>query len=215
MNRRNIIIFFISLILSILAASDGYTASDLSLDEAIRTALKINPQAVISRESETAADAKARGALSAYYPQLSIGVDWNKGRSFLTAVESIKPTEVTTGSLNLRQTIYDFGHTAGVVDAARNIKKAETEMVAVTGKNIVFRVRAAFFRSLAADKQVLSVRSSVKDRAELFRQSQEFFKEGIRARIDVAKAEANLYAARTLLSQAENTRDNEIGRAHV
>ena len=198
----------ISMVLSVLTAANGYAAEPLTIEDAVMTALGKNPQAIEAQESVAVAEARTGQTLSNYYPQLGIGADWNKGRTFMTATESIKPTEAATSALYLKQTIYDFGRTAGTVASARSNTKAAAESLTITRQDIAFRVRADFYSVLASEKQVLAVRETVRDREALYHQAQEFFNQGVRAKIDVAKAEANLYAARTLLTQAENNRDN-------
>ena len=207
-HMKNLFAFAILVILMTVFPIENGHAEPLTLEDAVVVALGKNPQAVEARESVAAAEARTGQTLSSYYPQLSVGADWNKGRTFMTATESIKPIEVTTSALYLKQTIYDFGRTAGTVASARSNTKAATEMLTITRQDLAFRVRAAFYSLLAAEKQVRAVRETVSARDALYHQAQEFFNQGVRAKIDVANAEANLYAARTLLTQAENNRDN-------
>lgn len=188
-------------------------ASPLTLDEALETAKKNHPQVVEAKETLHGTEARTGLALANYYPQISVAADWSKGRSFLTALESIRPTEVHTAALYLKQTIYDFGRTTGLVDAARSNRKAAEKALDVTRQELSLRVKSAFYLLLASEKQVIAVKETVRSREEVFRQAQEFFVQGIRAKVDVARAEANLYAARTALVRAEN--DKEIVRVEL
>lgn len=201
------------LILLCLYSLPLYAASPLALDEALETARKNHPQVVEAREALHGAEARTGLALATYYPQISVAADWSKGRSFLTALERIRSTEVNTAALNLKQTIYDFGRTAGQVDAARSNRDAADKALAVTRQELALRVKSAFYLLLASEKQVMAVKETVTGRAGVFRQAQEFFAQGIRAKVDVARAEANLYAARTALIRAENNR--EIARVEL
>lgn len=196
-----------------LLAGTTYAAEPLILDEAIATALKNHPQAVEARENLYGAEARTGQALAGYYPQITIAADWSKGRSFLTPLESIRETEVHTDALYLKQTIYDFGRTAGAVAAARGNRTAAAEALAVTRQDISFRVRSAYYLLLAAGKQVVAVRETVRLKEEVYRQAQEFFNQGIRPKVEVTRAEANLFAARTTLIRAENNR--EIARVEL
>ncbi len=190
-----------------------YADSFLTLDEALTTAQKNHPQIVEAKENLHAAEARTGQARSGYYPQISIAADWNKGRTFLTPTESIKATEAHTESLYLKQTIYDFGRTAGVVDTARSNSEAADKALTVTRQDLALRVRNAFYLILAAEKQVIAIKETVKAREDVYRQAQEFFNQGIRAKVDVARAEANLYTARTALIRAEN--NMEIARVEL
>lgn len=199
---------FVLILLTIFVpAQPLYAATSLTLDEALTTALKNHPQAVEAREDLHGAEARTGQALANYYPQINIAADWSKGRSFLTPLESIRETEVHTDALYLKQTIYDFGRTAGAVAAARGNRTAAAEALAITRQDISFRVRSAYYLLLAAGKQVIAVRETVRLKEEVYRQAQEFFNQGIRPKVDVTRAEANLFAAKTALIRAENNRE--------
>lgn len=201
------------LALLVLVVARSYAAELLTLDEAVATALKKHPQIIEAKENLLGAEARTGQALSNYYPQISFAADWSKGRSFLTAQESIRQTEVNTEALYLKQTIYDFGRTSGAVDTARGNRDATDKALTLTRQDLTLRVKSAFYLLLATEKQVVAVKENVKAREEIFRQAQEFFNQGIRAKVDVARAEANLFAARTSLIRAENNR--EIARIEL
>lgn len=190
-----------------------FAANVLTIDEAIETALKSHPQLIEARQNLNSAEARTGQALSSYYPQISIAADWNKGRTFLTPTESIKSTEVQTDSIYLKQTIYDFGRTSGAVDAARGNRDAAVKSIDITRQDLTLRVKSAFYLLMAAEKQVIAFKETVKSREEIFHQAQEFFNKGIRAKVDVARAEANLYVAKTALIRGENNR--EIARVEL
>jgi len=205
--------FMLVLLVLLAPTSYVYAASSLTLDEALTTALKNHPQVIEAQENLLGAEARTGQALAGYYPQISFAADWSKGRSFLTAQESIRQTEVHSEALYLKQTLYDFGRTSGAVDAARGNRDAIDKALIVTRQDLALRVRSAFYLLLATEKQVLAVRENVTAREGIFRQAQEFFNQGIRAKVDVARAEATLFAARTALIRVENNR--EIARIEL
>ena len=205
--------FALVLLVLLVPTQPLYAAPSLTLDEALTTALKNHPQIIDARENLNGAEARTGQALASYYPQVSIAADWSRGRSYLTALQNIKTTEVNTEALYLKQTIYDFGRTSGAVDAARSNRDAADKALSITRQDLALRVRSGFYFMLAAEKQVVAVRETVKARAEVHRQAQEFFSLGIRAKVDVARAEANLFTAKTALIRAENNR--EIARVEL
>ncbi|MDD5104322.1 MAG: TolC family protein [Desulfuromonadaceae bacterium] len=205
---------FVFVLLALLTSTQPlYAAADLTLDEALGTALKNHPQVIEARENLNGAEAKTGQALANYYPQISLSADWIRGQSYFPAQETIKISETNTASLYLKQTIYDFGRTSGAVEAARGNREAADNALAVTRQDLTLRVRVAFYLVLALEKQVQAVRENVKAREDVFRQAQEFFTQGIRARVDVARAEANYFAAKTNLIRAESNR--EIARVEL
>ncbi len=201
------------LLIASLLACRAYAAEPLRLDDALTTALESHPQVIEARENLHGAEARSGQALANYYPQISIAADWSKGRSFLTPLESIKKTEVNTDALYLKQTIYDFGRTSGAVDATRGNREAADKALTLTRQDLALRVKSAYYLLLAATKQVVATRETVKARENVYQQAQELFHQGIRAKVDVARAEANLYAAKTALIRAEN--NEEIARVEL
>lgn len=190
-----------------------YAADTLTLDEALATALKNHPQVIEASANLKSAEAKTGQALANYYPQISVAADWSKGRSYLTALERVRTTQVNSEALYLKQTIYDFGRTAGAVEAARYNREAADKNLVVTRNDLMLRVKSAFYLLLAAEKQFGATKETVKAREEVYRQAEEFFRQGIRPKVEVTKAEANLYAARTSLIRAGNNK--EIARIEL
>jgi len=207
---KAIIVF---MLLSTLFVVISYASEPLNIDEAVATALKNHPQVVEAKENLNGAQAKTSQAQANYYPQISFAADWSKGRTFLTAQENIKLTQVNTEALYLKQTIYDFGRTSGAVDTTLGNREAAENALTVTRQDLTLRVKSAFYLLLATEKQVIAVRETVKAREEIFRQAQEFFNQGIRAKVDVARSEATLFAAKTSLIRAANNR--EIARIEL
>jgi outer membrane protein len=199
--------------LALLPAQQSSAAPVLTLDEALATALKDHPQIIEAKANLSGADARTGQALANYYPQISIGADWSRGRSFLTPLESIRTTEVASEALYLKQTIYDFGRSAGAVAASRGIRAAADQALTLTRQDVALRVKSAFYLLLAAERQVAAVGETVKAREAVNRQAQEFFRQGIRAKVDAARAEANYFTSKTALIRAENNR--EIARIEL
>lgn len=205
--------FVLFLITFILTAQPLYAAAPLTLDEALEMALSSHPQVIEAKENLRGAVARSGQALASYYPQISFAADWNRGRSYIAAQDINKSTEVNSAGLYLKQTIYDFGRTSGVVDAANSNREAADKSLAITRQDLTLRVKSAFYLLFAAEKQAIAVSETVNARAEVLRQAQEFFNQGIRAKVDVARAEANYFAAKTSLIRAENNR--EIARLEL
>lgn len=199
--------FVPALIALLLQTQPLHAATPLTLDEALATALKRHPQIAEAKENLSGAEARTGQALANYYPQIGIAADWSRGRTFLTALERVKTTQVALNALYLNQTIYDFGRTAGAVDAAIGNRDAADQALTLTRQDLTLRVKSAFYLLLAAEQQVAATGETVKAREGVHRQALEFFNHGVRAKVDVARAEANLYAARTALIRARNGLD--------
>lgn len=197
----------IFLMLSLFFVGPVMAAEPLTLGEALKTADKNHPQIEEAAANLSATEAKLGQAKANYWPQINLAADWNKGDTFLTALGGIKATEVSTTSVVVRQNLYDFGRTAGATAAARGTKAAAAEGLTVSRQDVAFRVKGAWYLVLAAERQVEASRKTVAAREGLARQAGEFFKHGIRSRVEVARTEASLYAGKSLLIRAGNNRD--------
>ena len=201
-------------LLALLAfAPPAHAAAPLTMEEALAIAQQKHPQLAEAKEGLSGAEARAGRASSGYYPQISLVGDWSKGRSYLAALERVRGTEVDSATLQVRQTLYDFGRTAGTVAAARSYRDVAEKEVALSRLDLGLRVRVAFYRLLAAEKQLAATNDTVAAREALHGQAVEFFREGLRARVDVARSEANLYEARSAQIAAGSR--VELGRVEL
>ncbi|MFH1019192.1 MAG: TolC family protein [Pseudomonadota bacterium] len=195
------------LMLSVFLCGPAKAAEPLTLAEALTIAGKNHPQIEEAAANLSVTEARLGQAKANYWPQINLAADWNKGDTFLTALGAIKETEVSTTSVVVRQNLYDFGRTAGATAAARGAKAAAAEGLAVSRQDVAFRVKAAWYLVLAAERQVEAGQKTVAAREGLARQAGEFFRHGIRSKVEVARTEASLFAGKSLLIRAENNRD--------
>ena len=200
-------IFLLSIWTFIFLVTSAYPADPLTLGEAVAIAVRKHPQVVEAREVVAGAEARVGQARANYYPQITVAADWNNNRAFLPSLGGIKETELYSAAAFLRQSIYDFGRTSGVVDSTGENREAARYALTVTRQDLAFRVKSAFYLLLATERQLTSTRETVKFREDVYRQAREFFQQGIRPKVDVARAEANLYTARTALVRAGNNRE--------
>lgn len=184
-------------------------AEVLTLEEAVAAGLADHPRAAAARAEADAAAARGARAYAAYYPQVSIAADWARSRAFYPILGSgaLKETEVHSASVQLKQTLYDFGRTSGAAKAARLGRAAAEQASAAARQDAALRVREAYYLVLAAERQVAAERAAAAAKEEVLRRARGYFDEGVRPRLDVSRAEADLHAANTALIRAENNRD--------
>jgi outer membrane protein TolC len=101
-------------------------------------------------------------------------------------------------------TLYNFGKREGSVQSARDTLDATQFNYLTTEEDVVLAVKQAYYGYLAARALVKVREATVRDRELLVRQAQGFFEVGTRAKIDVARAESNLYSAQADLIGANN-----------
>lgn len=188
-----------------VAGTSGPAASvRWTVDEVVRIALEENPQVNQADSDTRAAGARKGQAASGYYPSVGVAAGVGRSRSFSasTGRSATADTEFVQGTLS--QTITDFGRTGAGVDRAGALFDAARESGRSVRGDVALQAKTAYFNVLRT-RQVLAVqRETVAQRESLLKQAQAFYEAGIRARIDVARAEAALYQARADLTTAES-----------
>jgi len=205
------------LVLGPAAAAAGEAAARLSLQEAMEIALKEHPSLKQSREKVTAAKYQIGSARAAYLPQVTYTHNLYYGNAFPAtsgAVSGGPPglgsslggttTDYYVNRFSLSQLIYDFGKTPGQINQSRATFHQTEEDYAGNRQKVVLDVRTAYFGYLAATRARKVTEETVRQNQELVKQAQGFYEVGLKAKIDVTKAEANLYNAEADLIKAKN-----------
>lgn len=195
------------------------SGEQLTLAKAIQVALENHPAIVQSREKAQAFKAQIGIARSNYLPHLTYTTDYEYGTTYagITGETVISPTipggfpsagggpsDYFLHRFTLNQLLYDFGKTSGQVAESRADYQASRFDYKNTRQQVVLNAKTAYFGYLAAQRAAQVSKENVELNKELVRQAKGFYRVGIRARIDVAKAEANLYDAESNLIKAKN-----------
>lgn len=183
-----------------IAAED----SVLTLGDAVLLALKHQPRLRAARERVKAQGAVVGQALSAYYPT----VNWNSSFSSTTqsgrTSTSQRAFDDASSRTNVDWTIYDFGRREGGVQQERDSLDSRRFAKSTSVEAVVLDVKRAYYRYLQV-KVLVRVRvDTVTDREALVRQARGFFEVGTRPKIEVARAESNLFSAKADLISAQN-----------
>src|SRR5918996_772297 len=149
----------------------------LSLDQAVLMALDNHPNVRAARERIGAQQAVLGQQMATYYPTISMNNFYQTSTQSGTTTgvsDDANDTFLSRASFNM--TLYNFGKREGTVQAAR-------ETLDATGYNY---------------------KTTVASRDLLVKQARGFYEVGTRARIDVVRAESNLYSAQADLIAAQN-----------
>src|SRR5215510_11915199 len=177
----------------------------LTLDEAIQIALENHPSIRASKERIGAQEAVVGQQMAAYYPLINMNSFYRTGTQSGTTT-GVTPngfdTFFSASTLNL--VLYNFGKREGNVQSARDTLDATNFNYKTTADIVIVNVKQAYFTYLGLRAIVKVREDTVKNRQLLANQAQGFFEVGTRARIDVARAESNLYLAEADLITAKN-----------
>jgi TolC family type I secretion outer membrane protein len=196
-------------------------AGRLTMQEAVGLALKQNPTIKESKEKVNSAQDQIGVSRAGLLPQLGFegsyyyGTAFGRSPGFLSASTpsgvSGFPSSLGNEADNyfiyrftLNQLIFDFGKTPGQVAGSKASRRQVGEDLANTRQQVVLDTRTAYYGYLSALKAFKVAEENVRQNQELLKQAKGFYQEGIRAKIDVAKAEANLFDAQAAIIRAQN-----------
>jgi TolC family type I secretion outer membrane protein len=192
----------------------------LTLQQAIEIAIREHPSLKESKERVFAAQYQIGSARAAYLPQLTLTNNFYFGNAFPATSGATgtggppglggvgaNTTDFYINRVSLTQLIFDFGKTPGQIDQSRATFHQTREDYAGNRQKVVLDARTAYFRYLAAMRARKVTEETVRQNQELVKQAQGFYEVGLRAKIDVTKAEANLYSAEADLIRAKNAVD--------
>jgi outer membrane protein TolC len=176
----------------------------LKVEDAVTIAVENHPRIRAARERVGAQQSVLGQQMSSYYPTVSLSNSYRTTTSSGTTTTSQEAFDLFSSRANFDMTLYNFGKREGAVQSARESLDAVGHSYKTTMEEVVLAVKQAYYNYLQA-KAVVKVREeTVKGRELIVRQAQGFFEVGTRPRIDVARAESNLYNAQADLIAAEN-----------
>ena len=176
----------------------------LTLDEAVQTALENHPNIKAAQERVGAQQAVLGQQKAAYYPTITNSNVYRSSTQTGTTGSSATGFDFFSSQINFNLTLYNFGKREGAVQAARETLDATGYNYKTTVDSVILGVKQTYFTYLGLAALVKVREETVKSRELLVRQAQGFYEVGTRAKIDVVRAESNLYNAQADLITAQN-----------
>ncbi|MHB8837307.1 MAG: TolC family protein [Candidatus Methylomirabilia bacterium] len=177
-------------------ASPPAAAVRWSLGDVIATAIANHPSIGQADAGTRAAVARREQAASVRLPQAAASAGWSWVEiPSATSGDQVRNT-ATTVKGTVSQLLTDFGRTGASLARAGDLAAASEQSARSSRVEVVFAAEVAYFNVLRAVNLQSVRRETLRQREALQRQAQAFFDAGLKARIDVVRAEANLYQAR-------------------
>jgi len=185
------------------STSPSPTGKLLTIEDAVRIGLENHPRIRSASERVSSQQAVLGQQMSAYYPTISMSNQYRTSQSSTNGGNDHAADSFSSqASFNL--TLYNFGKREGNVQAARETVDATKQDYETTNQDTILAIKQAYYVYLGSQALVNVRKDTVRNRDLLVRQARGFYEVGTRARIDVARAEANLYTAQADLIAAEN-----------
>ncbi|HEY5543898.1 MAG TPA: TolC family protein [Candidatus Binatia bacterium] len=186
-----------------LQSSLSPTGQLLTIEDAVRIGLDNHPRIKAANERIGSQEAVLGQQMSAYYPTVNFNNRYQTSQSS-TSGGADEASESYSSQASFNMTLYNFGKREGNVQSAREALSAVQQDYATTIQDIMLAVKQAYYVYLGAQELVRVRQDTVRSRELLVRQARGFYEVGTRARIDVARAEANLFSAQADLIATEN-----------
>jgi len=204
--HKKILLLVLLLIISgqTLQAAETIQKGDiLTLQQCINTALKNHPAINAAAGTIRQSESKIGQARAGYYPQINIQSDYSRIGQAPTSLRS-NPYNYYSNSLNLNQTLFDFGKTSSSVDIQILTKQSAEADFQNTAASLVLGVKEAYYSFLKAKMSEIVAKETVNQFQQHFDVAEMFFETGKSSKIDVTSAEVNLSNARIQLISVQN-----------
>lgn len=204
--HKKILLLVLLLIISgqTLQAAETIQKGDiLTLQQCINTAIKNHPAINAAAGTIRQSESKIGQARAGYYPQINIQSDYSRIGPAPTSLRS-DPYNYYSNSLNLNQTLFDFGKTSSSVDIQMLTKQSAEADFQNTAASLVLGVKEAYYSFLKAKMSEIVAKETVNQFQQHFDVAETFFETGKSSKIDVTSAEVNLSNARIQLISVQN-----------
>lgn len=187
------------------AAQDAIKPGEtLDLNRCINIALAHHPNLLGAQGSLKASRSRVYEAKSGYYPQVSANSAYTRNHSFDTDDREGETSSLYRNSVDLSQTIFDFGRTSSAVKVQSSYAQASRADLDDTTRQVVFNVKLAYYGILRSRQSREAYIEAVRQLQLHLDQARRFYEVGIKARIDVTNAEVNLSQAKLNLVNVDN-----------
>jgi outer membrane protein len=183
----------------------GPAARGETLADAIALAYRSNPTLQAQRALQRATDETVVTARSGLRPTASIGVTAEYTETPAGLSSSLSRVETNSGgvALTLTQPLFNGGRTTAAVQAAEATVTAGRELLRSTEAQVLQTVVQAY-TDVRRDQQIVAIRqNNLSLLSSQLEEARAKFEVGQITRTDVAQSEAQLAAARALLSSAQ------------
>lgn len=176
-------------------------AKDLNLEELITIALKNNTNIELSKQQANIKKEQVNKTTSSYLPNMSLNASASQKEIEQNNVKV--DDNVNSIGINANQLIYDFGKTTSNISSSKySYNEAQNDLRATISKTIL-EITSTYYDILNKYQQIEVAKEAVKLDELQLNQAQEYFKAGVRTKIDVTNAKLKLSNSKLKLIQAK------------
>ncbi len=177
------------------------SAKELNLEDLIAIALKNNTNIELSKQQANIKKEQIDKATSYYLPNISLNA--SLAQKEIEQNNTKIDDNINSVSINANQLIYDFGKTTSNIDSSKySYNEAQNDLKATISTTIL-EVTSIYYDILNKYQQIEVAKEAVKLDELQLSQAQEYFKAGVRTKIDVTNAKLQLSNSKLKLIQAK------------
>lgn len=199
-----------SLIIVILITGDIFAAQPITAGETINLqrcidiALQNHPAINAARHTVRIYESRIGQARAGYMPQLTFQSGYQRIGPASLSGPDIDPYNHYSNTLNLNQTLFDFGKTYDQIKIqSLSTESSRADLQDISG-HVILGVKQAYYSYLQAKMSADVARETVNKFQRHFEIANAFFETGKRSKIDVTSAEVNLSNSKINFLKAEN-----------
>jgi outer membrane protein, adhesin transport system len=202
-------------LLSLVLLLPAVNVMGQSLNEAIATTLKTNPDILASKYNLDAAEQLRKQARSAYFPVLDLviagGDEVSNNSTTRAAGQDDLRLDRIERSVKLTQLVYDGFATQNLVKQQSHLVDAAVSRLSSSQENVSLRAIQVYLEVLRRDEVVALTEANLQHHEDTLSKIQERFESGVGTKVDVVQTVGRRAQAKSnvLLSQ----RDAKNGRA--
>lgn len=199
----------------------------MTLEQAVATALRQNPRLRQAAARVGGARAGAEIAYAPFLPQIGTSFRYSAftepvlpGGSFVPASLATGVNSFVVAEAGVQWTLYDFGRTQGRYDQAVDRARIEALALDRAKQTVAFEATQTYFRLLAAQANWQVRREAVERANAVLRDAESRFNNGtadrenvLRAQVEVALMQEDLFGARQEIHDAEAMLNVVLGRS--
>ncbi len=181
----------------------------LTLREAVETTLDTNPDVGIARAREQDAKAGIKVARAGYMPKVDLEMSSGEENIYSETAQELY-THRSEASLQINQTIYDFGKTGGAVARREALYESAILRRRDKSEEVAFEVVSAYLEVLKQSDLAAAARRNVKSHMDMARLIGISEEEGNATLADVKRVQTRLDSAKSAVLDIENNQQTAM-----
>lgn len=188
---------------------------EFNIADCLELALINNPRIKAAYASASAQNAAKNQTLSNYSPRVNINAGISRVKPDTSGLGGMKAdsyTKYLLGTIGVSQLVYDFGTTQNQFTIDKLAWESSKTQIESVVNEVIYAVKESYYGLLYAIAAKQTALETVEQYKEMYNQAKAFYEAGVKPKVDVTIASANLANASTKLIEAASSVDIAVSR---